>query len=384
MRVLFDYQAFDLQTHGGVSHCMAELYQNLPKNVQPLLGVLESDNVYMQQQGINRMNYYYETFLGIKKFRGKRKIFTPYFQFCNGYDYWRNRNQGLSIKMLKEGNYDVFHPTFFDDYFLPYLNGKPFVLTIHDMIPELYPQYYGKDDFQIKKKKKLAPLAAHIVVPSEQTKNDVIRLLGVPKDKISVIYHGCSGFIDIDWNCEPRLVKESYLLFVGSRNGYKNFEYFVKSCVPILNKFPNIKVICTGNTFDDNEKSLFKKLGVDTCFKNIFLKSEIELANLYHFALAFIFPSQYEGFGLPILESYQADGLLILNETSCFPEIAGEAAIYFSENKENDLQNVLDYVINKMSTEEREEQLLKQRKRLKKFSWIQSAHQLASIYYSIN
>ena len=97
------------------------------------------------------------------------------------------RNLTYSINRIEKGDYDVFHPTFFDDYFVKHLNGKPFVLTIHDMIPELFST---SDKLQIENKKRLAQSASHIIAVSEKTKEDIVELLKIPEDKISVIYHG--------------------------------------------------------------------------------------------------------------------------------------------------------------------------------------------------
>ena len=378
MRVLYDNQAYDLQTHGGVSHCMVELYKNLPTDVHAKLGVYESDNVYLQELGYKGMGITYRQFLCGATFKGKRRIFTPYFKMRNGFDYWGDQN--YSIKLLKEGKYDVFHPTFFDDYFLPYLNGKPFVLTIHDMIPELYPQYFGKDDFQVQKKQILAPLAAHIVVPSQQTKNDVVRLLDIPEEKISVIYHGGEAYQPKDWNQELSVVNFPYILYVGSRDKYKNFEYFIQSCVPIIKSNPVLKIVCTGCAFDRQEKEMLEANGVTDRCVNRFVRTEDEMANLYHYAKVFVFPSEYEGFGLPILECYKADGLLLLNETSCFPEIAGDAALYFNKDeKGRQLTDMLEYAIF-MSEEKRNALLRQQRERLGLYSWEKASRQLADVY----
>lgn len=87
---------------------------------------------------------------------------------------------------IKKQQFDIFEPTFFDPYFLPYLNGKPFVLTVHDMIPELL----DVDKPQAELKQLLCPLATHIHVPSQNTKDDLIRIMGIPSEKITVIPHG--------------------------------------------------------------------------------------------------------------------------------------------------------------------------------------------------
>ena len=104
------------------------------------------------------------------------------------------------------------------------------------------------------------------------------------------------------------------------------------------------------------------------------------MLDLYHYALAFIYPSSYEGFGLPILEAYKADCPVLLNNASCFPEIAGDAAIFFNMNeKENNFEEQFEtfYYLN---GSERNELIKKQKERLKRYSWDKSAKKSAEIY----
>ena len=105
--------------------------------------------------------------------------------------------------------------------------------------------------------------------------------------------------------------------------------------------------------------------------------------DLYHNAIAFIYTSEYEGFGIPILEAYKADGLVMLNRKSCFPEVAGNAAIYFTlTSDESDIAERLEEVLG-MSKEERFAQIQKQRERLHLYSWRKSAEQLSEVYRKI-
>jgi glycosyltransferase involved in cell wall biosynthesis len=285
-----------------------------------------------------------------------------------------------SIEELKKGRFDLFHPTYFNDYFLPYLNGKPFVITIHDMIPELYPQLFCPDDIQVVMKRKLANLADAIIAVSENTKNDIIRIFNIPEEKIHVVYHGCSLESSPKTNSP---FKFPYLLYVGDRYGYKNFFPFVKQVTPILKQHKGLRVICTGHPFKKEEKKLFKKYGVNNLFVNKWIKTDDDLFTLYHNAKCFIYPSDYEGFGIPILEAYQADCPVLLNQASCFPEIAKDAAIYFNINSnDNSLSKNLEKVL-LMNESEKEMLLAKQRTRLTNFSWKKSAEQLARIYNSI-
>ena len=115
-------------------------------------------------------------------------------------------------------------------------------------------------------------------------------------------------------------------------------------------------------------------------FKHIFVRNDQDMLDLYHYALAFIYPSSYEGFGLPILEAYKAGCPVLLNHASCFPEIAGNAAIYFNMNKhKNNFEEQFETFYHLNGTE-RKELIKRQEERLKRYSWNKSAKLSAEIY----
>lgn len=385
MRILYDHQAFTLQTHGGVSRCFAELFSHLQKDCKAKISLLESNNVYMSELGIgNPVGYNYQHFILPFHWPYKGKVFTAYNRMRGrGRTYYYDNycyNQAETIKRLKKGDFDVFHPTFFDDYFLPYLNGKPFVLTIHDMIPELYPQYFSREDFQIKKKKILAPLANAIIAVSENTKRNIIRILNVPEEKVHVVYHGCS-FTHMQSSIP--IQNNPYILYVGDRYGYKNFGLFLKYVEPVLKLHKELNVVCTGKPFSEAELQVLKELGIKERFVHYWVASDEEFYSLYHYAVCFVYPSAYEGFGIPILEAFQADCPVMLNNASCFPEIAGDAAIYFEMT--SDSSNFAEQFesLYSMNETERDYLLAKQRARLKLYSWEKAAIQLANVYQSV-
>jgi glycosyltransferase involved in cell wall biosynthesis len=214
------------------------------------------------------------------------------------------------------------------------------------------------------------------VAVSENTKQDVMKILGIPEEKINVVYHGCSFPTT---GTEP-VYSFPYILFVGGRWHYKNFLLFVKSIFPVLKNQKNLRVVCTGSSFNQEEISFLQENGVEDKFLHCMVKTDEELYSLYHHALGFVYPSEYEGFGIPILEAYQADCPVILNRASCFPEIAGDAALYFSSGEE--LTTQIERLLS-MSAEDRNELLVKQKERLSRYSWEKSARQMAEIYQSL-
>lgn len=384
-KVLYDYQAFDMQTHGGISRCIFELYKRLPDTVHATFGIEETDNVYLNQLNFPSKGTTYNHFLSKKDFPLKKALYKAYFNISNGQvSRWDKKpllNKFKTVDLLKQDNYDIFHPTFFDTYFLKYLNGKPFVLTIHDMIEELFPQYFPANSKQILGKQMLAPLASHIIAVSEQTKKDAIHFLGVAEEKITVIYHGVDEqpYIpgnSIDYDFE-------YILYVGARWPYKNFHTFCKCCKPILQRHPDIKIVCTSSPFTKEEQSFLNDLGIASRVVHRFVESDQELGDLYHHAIAFVYPSEYEGFGIPILEAYKADCPVMLNHASCFPEIAGDAAVFFKMTKEySDFEEQFE-TLYRLDGNERERLLNKQRQRMQLYSWTKSAEKLADVYQKV-
>lgn len=386
MKVLYDHQAFLMQKYGGVSRCFVELYKHFSMNCQAQFALRECNNAYIREENLSpAFNSEIERWLLPYMWRYKTTMFNTYQQIKghHRYFYWDKYgyNQEESIRLLKRGDFDIFHPTFFSDYFLPYLNGKPFVLTIHDMISELYPQYFdAENDIQILGKKKLAPLASAIVAVSEKTKEDIVRILNVPEDKVHVVYHGCSFSIPEQLSS---FFDFPYILYVGERRNYKNFDYFVKYASSVLLAHPELKIVCTGISFRPEELQLMDSYGVIDRFVQKWTKTDDELYSLYHYATCFVYTSEYEGFGIPILEAYKADCPVMLNNTSCFPEIAADAAIYFEMTKEDSNFEAQFDMLYSMSNEDRKSLIEKQRSRLDRYSWEKSAQQLMEVYKSV-
>lgn len=388
MKVLYDYQAFTYQNHGGVSRCFSELYSSFKSHpeygVDARIELQETDNAYIRPLNIGvPFDDAYKKFLIKGEWPLKHKLYSLYnlFRYGDRLFYWNKTalNQKYCIEQLREGDFDIFHATFFGDYFLPYLNGKPYIITIHDMIPEVYPQFYSNvNDSQILGKKRLVEGAAAIIAVSENTKRDVVRLLRVPESKVHVVYHGCS----FEATQHPRpIFNFPYILYVGKRYKYKNFALFVRDMKPILEKHPNLKVVCTGSKFDKAELEMMENMRER--YIHYFVPTDEDFYSLYHFAECFVYPSEYEGFGIPILEAYRAGCPVMLNRASCFPEIAGDAAIYFEMNKQySDFTVKMDAFLN-MTNHEKQLLLRKQQEQLKKYSWDKAAITLSKVYKEV-
>ena len=364
-----------MQQYGGVSRFFCETIPILQEYFDCIIAVRESDNIHLHESSlIKDLKYCHHFNWGIfnnYNFIGKNRISRCYENLFN--------NQKFSIKKIKEQSFDIFEPTFYETYFLEYIKDKPFVLNIHDMIPELFPKYFPYDT-QAEHKRILCPLATHIFTPTEKTKEDLINILNINPDKISVIHRGITSLPTPDNNILR--IKKPYLLYVGTRLNYKNFIPFVNSFSNIIQKRKDLQLICTGTDFSNDETKLIKELKIGDNIHHIFADSNI-LSNLYSNASAFVFPSLYEGFGLPILEAWSMGCPVLLNNASCFPEVAGDAALYFEMNESrNDFVEVLECFLD-MSDDERNNLIQKGFDRLTKYSWKNTTNLISETYDSI-
>jgi glycosyltransferase involved in cell wall biosynthesis len=366
MKVLYDHQIFSTQIYGGISRYFIELMKNIENDngIKYDLSLRYSNNHYLNEYNDLKYKPFFKNFT----FRGKYRLINIL-------------NKNISKKLLIKRDYDIFHPTYYDPYFLNILNNKPLVLTIYDMIHEIYPEMFSSKDETSKRKKLLAQKATKIIAISENTKKDIIRFFNIDEKKIEVIYLANSinpsKSID-DINID---LPKKYILFVGSRSIYKNFNLFIEAISPLLIEDIELNVVCVGGgNFKEMEKEKFKKLNIiNKIFQ--YAANDYILAYLYQKAIAFVFPSLYEGFGIPILEAFSCGCPVIASDASSLPEVAGDAAIYFNPKDKLSILDSIQQVIYKKDL--RKQLLNKGYQRIKQFTWKKTAHQTKKLYEGI-
>lgn len=380
-RILFDFQAFSLESFGGVSRMYTECLPFFDNEHPFTIGVARSNNIHLIESHLVPnlkplpLHTTGSSWISRHHFPLKRTLI----KLMRSPGGVLSNNKELCVSLLDKNNFDIFEPTFFDSYFLDHLHGKPFVITIHDMVPELFPQYYEKNDSQILQKRILCKLAAHIHVPSECTKRDLVNILNINPDNITVISRGSGHTM----NSEPAIFNFKYLLYVGLRGGYKNFIPFLYSFAKVHKLYPDIHLVCTGMPFSKDEINVIHSLRLSSITHSLFA-TESEMNSLYQHAVAFVYPSAYEGFGLPILEAWANHCPVLLNEASCFPEVAGNAALFFhigpkgSDDLSLQIESLLSY-----SHIERDALIKRGDLRLKLYSWNNTARIWQNIYDKI-
>ena len=306
----------------------------------------------------------------------------------------------MSEDELKKFKAYLVHYPYFDFFFptLPLKLITKTVVTIHDVIPLVFPQHYrpgkiGKVNFL---RQKLALKAVNrVITDSQSSKQDIIKHLGVPEDKITVIYLAANPKLQPltqeVWQKYQRQLRlpKKYILYVGDINYNKNLPQLIKS----LKFLPSdIKLVCVGNNFHPQEipewLAIEKQIALSDVAKRIKFIEDIvsddpeELAAIYQGALAYLQPSIYEGFGLPILEAMQCRTPVICGKNSSLPEIAGQRALFVEAEEAENFAAAVKQVL-AWQKKERQAFVDQAAQWAKKFSWEKTAKQTIKVYQEL-
>ncbi len=368
IRVLFDGQIF-IQKYGGISRYFCELMQGLDTapDFRRELGVKCFYNAHLRESSLLPACpvLAVDDFCFGLNFRGKHRLYRFFGE--HGIVNNLHTNLKLSERLLRQGDYDIFHPTYFDPYFLPFLKGRPYVLTVYDMNYELFPDMFHPTDRTADNMRQTCRNAKIIIAISENTKRDLMHFYNIPEEKILVVHLASSLHYESDI---PFLLSlpERYLLFVGNRSIYKNFNRMAQAVAPLLHEENSLQVVCAGGgVFTTDELKQFDNLKCSGRFHHVAFNDDRSLAEMYHRAAVFIFPSLYEGFGIPVLEAFSCNCPTALSNTSSFPEVAGSATEYFNPEIVESITNAIRRVI--YDSEKQQHLRWIGKERLKLFSW---------------
>lgn len=372
MKILYDHTVFQFQRYGGISRYFYELITRIStkKNVDVNLFQGLHVNEYALSEYKQKFDLYWGYKWEYKKPAAKYMalIFTI-------------PNNILFDKHMSSSDVNIYHPTYYRNDLDKY-NKSAIVLTVHDMIHELYPDQFIDSRFVIKAKKKSVNTADQIICVSENTKKDLVNMYDVPEDKIKVIYHGNSLPKSDEYLKHVDLKKiysiaKPFLLYVGDRkSSYKNFSLLLETYATMFSD--RFDLVCFGGgDFNHNELKTIKS--IKNSGKVIHLSgSDHLLASLYKNAFCFIYPSLYEGFGIPLLEAMGLGCPVIASNTSSIPEVVDKAALFFDPNSKDSLINVIELL--ESNNSKREKMINLGLEQEKKFSWDKTAHETFKVY----
>lgn len=276
-------------------------------------------------------------------------------------------------------------------------HNRKSVLTVYDLTP----LFYG-DKIFVRKRKMLRPLylsllkavprAGHIISISENTKKDFVKNLNMSPEKITVIHLGKDeSFRKITFGKALKKVREKYnlpndfILYVGGFSYHKNIFSLLEALALIRLEYRlEIPLVIAGRIDPFFFSELEQKIDQLILKKQVIFTGFVpfsDLPALYNLALAFVSPSLYEGFGLPVLEALACGTPVVCSNTSSLPEVAGDAAVYFDPENITDIAEAIHRTV---ASEEIQVELQKKGiKRAEKFTWEKTARETLKVYRTL-
>jgi glycosyltransferase involved in cell wall biosynthesis len=364
MKIAFDYQIFSQQSYGGISRYYNSLALNLSKlnhDITIFTGIHRNKYISSLPKGLVKG-------FELSKFPPKSaKLFLLANHYLTNYQI-----QQWNPDLIHETYYSIFKPT----------NNLPRIVTAYDMVHELFPKQFKKNELVTQKKISTFNRADHIISISHNTKKDLVEFFDIPPEKITVVHLACDVFDKANSNLIDSNFKKPFLLYVGSRGGYKNFNRFLEATSKSKKLTDEFDIIAFGGgALSINEKKFIHSLG----FKKDQIRQiggdDAVLASLYQEAVAFVYPSLYEGFGMSPLEAMAYGCPVISSNASSLPEVVGDAGEYFNPEEIESIKSSIENVV--YSPSRIMDLKLKGLERVDNFSWKKCSQETLKVYMKL-
>ncbi|MCL2328335.1 MAG: glycosyltransferase family 4 protein [Bacteroidetes bacterium] len=298
---------------------------------------------------------------------------------------WRSR---FITKDLLRNNVDLYHGLSHELPFGIEKTGIKTVVTIHDLIYKFFPEDFPLIDRKIYEKKwrHSCNNATAIIATSEATKRDIVRYFGTDEKRIHVVYQTCDE--SFEQRAEPAQIAEckrklnvpdTYILYVGSVTERKNVLNLVQAYNTVRNTIamPLVLVGRGGEYF----KKVQQYIEQENLQQSVLLRNSISNADLpilYQAAHCFVYPSKYEGFGIPLVEALKSGTPVITSNASCLPEVTGKAALYVNPDSVESIAGALEQMC--LHTDTRMNLIEEGAKQAHKFSVRNFVHDTMTVY----
>lgn len=361
MRILFSHHIFTLQATGGISRYFTELIHHLlfiPGVTARIVAPLFRNHYLAQSRPAGLVG------VSVPEIQKTGRALST----LNGVV-----ERGWSLMERPA----ITHATYFS---LPsHRPGIPTVITVYDMIHELFPGDGPTVAAQSAAKRRAVERADHIICISETTRRDLILLLGTDERRISVVHLGTSlGRNDTRSTSSS---DDPYVLFVGRRDGYKNFTRLLEAFSHSRAAQDHRLVCFGGGALTPDERQDIARLHLDPSKVVNVSGPDSLLAHYYQNASALVVPSLYEGFGLPALEAMALGCPVVCSTGGSLPEVVGDAALLFDPTDVEGMVAALDSVVGDRTLAAT---LSKHgRERAQRFSWADCAEKTLAVYRSL-
>jgi glycosyltransferase involved in cell wall biosynthesis len=364
MNVLYDYQAFSNQRAGGVSRYFVELFAEFDRmgfdGYEIFAGLYLNTHLKEAQASLKHLH-------GLPLPEGTRA--SPVLSAINRLLFTATASPRCA---------DIYHATYFNR--LPAPRHARRVVTVFDMTYEKFPQSFRADDPTPARKKSAVARADGIICISEQTRTDLLALLPVDPSRVTVIPLGVRSVLPRE--VPPPPVSVPFFLHVGNRLGYKNFEVVLRALASAPLAQDPCRIVCFGGEApDEHDRALLERH--QTAARVEFRQGgDAALSELYGTATALVYPSLYEGFGLPPLEAMAAGCPALCSDLPVLRETAGAAATFFQAGDANDLGLCMRRMLDDDAW--RREKITAGRKRAAEFAWGACAKKTLDFYAAIH
>lgn len=367
MKIAYNHQIFSLQAYGGISRYFIEIVKRIDETKKDQAKIKIFAPFHKNHYLALNKNKMLFTGFKIPNIRGSSKINS----FLNSF---------LSPIQLNYYNPDIVHETYYCIKKTKNRSNVKKIVTVYDMIHELFPEEFSKKDKTSEIKKLSIMQADHVICISKKTQEDLVKILGIDKKKTSVVYLGYT--LMADNNYSSNIIEKPYLLYVGSRKGYKNFHRLVEAYANSLEikNFYNL-VVFGGGPFSIEELEFFDLMKIDKHKMKQVTGDDVKLANYYHNASLFVYPSLYEGFGMPPLEAMSFGCPVACSNGGSIPEVVGNAGIFFDPYSIDSIRENIEKILN--NNQLRSSIIEKGFQRLKNFSWDKCASETFEVYKKV-
>ena len=365
MRIVYDHQIFVEQEFGGISRYFCALAAELRRvpGVSTRIVAPLHVNRYLRDGGGEGV-----TGVFVPPFRGARRL--------------AGAVSAMATPLLAAGaGADVVHETYYSA--MPTVrSARRRVLTVFDMIHEQCPESFPAGTPIPDRKRRALERADHVLCISESTRRELLSLHPIPESRVTVTHLGFADEAVPTRSAAEIVGPAPYLLYVGWRPGYKNFLGLARAFAasPVLRD--HLRIVCFGGGAPTGkEREALAALGLSDAKVTFVQGGDDRLASLYAGAVALVYPSTHEGFGIPPLEAMSLGCPVVCSAASSIPEVVGPAGQYFDPGSPESMAEAIEVVAS--SPARRGELIALGHARCRTFSWERCAQQTLEVYRAI-
>ncbi|MDX2098477.1 MAG: glycosyltransferase family 1 protein [Leptolyngbyaceae cyanobacterium bins.59] len=364
MRILYDGQIYGNLNATGITRYFYHLIQELPSDFLPTLLAINPQAIYPTHPRL-KIYRYSDGFSGGLGARLSYRFSKYYFRLASAL----SRPQ-------------ILHPIYYSRLTQQAMNQRscPLVITIYDLIHEQFAQQLDPEGYVASFKQRAVEAADRILCISENTRQDLIRFYPIAETKAITTLLATELDLSLITGSDP-VPDRPYYLQVGSRAFYKNFDRLLEAFAKAVSVHPDLALCVVGAPLSEAEQRRIAELQLTDHIEFYGSVDDRHLAKLYHHSLALVYPSLYEGFGIPPLEAMACETAVIAARSSSIPEVVGDAAWLFDPLSVVELADRLIALVDHPT--ERDRLIERGKERVKQFSWKKMADQTVELYRSL-